>query len=610
MTVLLLLFYFDRRQGWGSRFAIYDAVMQFVQLQVWDRAKSKDGKVALDRFFASVHAGTFHEDYPDAACLYDALSDAAGKALYGEDEAPLRRLTKEDLVAMLAAWIEPSEKTVRGLPEPRPGAGRSSERRAIAWFDQLRAAALFFQDGSTGFVFILSTVLEFLAARHFLTFPERLRNAMGCKGRESLETLPMLCGRAWETGHQLLNELPERFPGFTYDSAFAFACLAETDDAEARALDAFLAEVNRKPLRQKMEATQARNRYDEALAAILWSTQVSVIERAVSRLTGLLRLRRAFWPERYSVRGGIRWNHNVARELVTAREQFLQTILHVDLVRKVDQETSRAKEPATFISSVSRILYLGSPEWRVDISNHAGDRVICFSPDGTQLAVGNATGAIVILDASSGRTIRFWAAHERAVLSCAWEGSGKRLATASNDRTARVWDLDTGRELQVLKGHTNWVMSCAWEGSGKRLATASSDGTARAWDVDSGRAVRVLKGHTASVLSCASDGSGKRLATASVDGTARVWDVGCGRVVQVMQGHTKEVTSCAWVGGGKQLATASADGTVRLWETATGREDRKFTFPARVWEVTWDPTGRYLAAALANGLCAIIDTQE
>ena len=65
----------------------------------------------------------------------------------------------------------------------------------------------------------------------------------------------------------------------------------------------------------------------------------------------------------------------------------------------------------------------------------------------------------------------------------AFSADGKRVVTASYDKTARIWDAESGAAIAVLKGHTDAVLAAAFSGDGKRVVTASSDNTVRIWDV-------------------------------------------------------------------------------------------------------------------------------
>ncbi len=81
----------------------------------------------------------------------------------------------------------------------------------------------------------------------------------------------------------------------------------------------------------------------------------------------------------------------------------------------------------------------------------------------------------------------------------AYSPDGKRLATASDDKTAKVWDAESGKELLTLRGHSGYVYGVAYSPDGKRLATASADQTAKVWDAETGKELLTLRGHSGAV---------------------------------------------------------------------------------------------------------------
>ena len=96
------------------------------------------------------------------------------------------------------------------------------------------------------------------------------------------------------------------------------------------------------------------------------------------------------------------------------------------------------------------------------------------------------------------------------VQSPAFSPDGRRIVTASGDRTARIWDAATGKSIAVLSGHGDMVLSAAFSPDGRRIVTASEDKTARIWDADTAKPLAVLSGHRAPV----------RMAAFSPDGRA------------------------------------------------------------------------------------------
>ncbi len=59
---------------------------------------------------------------------------------------------------------------------------------------------------------------------------------------------------------------------------------------------------------------------------------------------------------------------------------------------------------------------------------------------------------------------------------------GRRIASASDDKSVKVWDVATGQEALTLKGHTDGVTGVTFSPDGRRIASTSWDSTVKVWD--------------------------------------------------------------------------------------------------------------------------------
>ena len=83
--------------------------------------------------------------------------------------------------------------------------------------------------------------------------------------------------------------------------------------------------------------------------------------------------------------------------------------------------------------------------------------------------------------------------HDAAVTAAVFDRTGKRIITASYDKTARIWDVSSGAEQTVLRGHEGVVERADFSADGSRVLTVARDDTARIWDATSGKQLFVLQ---------------------------------------------------------------------------------------------------------------------
>jgi WD40 repeat protein/serine/threonine protein kinase len=293
---------------------------------------------------------------------------------------------------------------------------------------------------------------------------------------------------------------------------------------------------------------------------------------------------------------------------------------------------------------------------------HNGLRLVTVSPDGTRLACVQVDGEwrrLLVFDATSGKRTAVCAGHRGSIRSLALSPNGTRLASGSEDRTARLWDAASGALLATCQGHASRILNLAFRPDGARLVTTSSDETVRQWNPATGeeveapydrhtgevaaavyspngkwvasagaidrtvrvwratgrRDVAILHGHTGSVVGVAFTPDGRRLASLSSvpgvaitpDGTVRVWDVDPQATLPVLRGHTRTIYPVAYSPDGRWLASGSWDKTVRLWDGATGEPCATLPHLGIVWTLTFGPDGLWLVTGTDDDRLRIWD---
>ena len=89
-----------------------------------------------------------------------------------------------------------------------------------------------------------------------------------------------------------------------------------------------------------------------------------------------------------------------------------------------------------------------------------------------------------------------------------------------------LWDVISGEIHQIFTGHNNRIESAAFSPDRRRLASASDDGTAKVWDVTTGKETLTLKVINERVKDISFSPDGTRLVTVdtSKETGVKIWD--------------------------------------------------------------------------------------
>jgi len=150
---------------------------------------------------------------------------------------------------------------------------------------------------------------------------------------------------------------------------------------------------------------------------------------------------------------------------------------------------------------------------------------------------------------------------------------GRRILTASADKTARLWDATTGAPIGEPMRHEDEIVDAAFSPDGARIATASKDRTVRLWDAATFKPIGEPMRHEHPVDHVAFNSTGTRIVTDCYEAALlRLWDAATGAPVGEAMPHKPDYRAeLAPFSPDGRLLTTIEDRTLHTWDSTTGK---------------------------------------
>lgn len=277
----------------------------------------------------------------------------------------------------------------------------------------------------------------------------------------------------------------------------------------------------------------------------------------------------------------------------------------------------------------------------------AAPTTFSLTPDGMLLALADAAGKIVLIDAAKNETlgeiepgadvtalvvspdasqvlaatsdarVQGWSVAERqptgtlalseAATALAMLVDGKTLAVGGRDGTLGVYGWPPS--APIVTTTPSAVRAVAASPDGDWFATAGEDGHVRIHQAADGAELRSVN-HGSPVAALAVRQDNGELASGGVDGHVKLWNPADGAPIGEFAAHQAAIHDVAYHPGGELLATAAADGTVRIWRTAAIAERDAPLADAALSALASSPDGKLLASGDWNGVVRVLNAAD
>lgn len=214
------------------------------------------------------------------------------------------------------------------------------------------------------------------------------------------------------------------------------------------------------------------------------------------------------------------------------------------------------------------------------------------------------------------RLVHTWSGHTKGVSAIRFfPKHGHLILSAGMDSKVKIWDVfNSGKCMRTYMGHSKAVRDISFCNDGSKFLTAGYDKNIKYWDTETGQVISTFStGKVPYVVKLNPDDDKQNILLAGMSDKKIVqWDINTGQITQEYDQHLGAVNTITFVDNNRRFVTSSDDKSLRVWEFGIPvvikyiSEPHMHSMPA----ISLHPNGNWLAAQSLDNQILIYSTRE
>ncbi|CAK9182470.1 unnamed protein product [Ilex paraguariensis] len=214
------------------------------------------------------------------------------------------------------------------------------------------------------------------------------------------------------------------------------------------------------------------------------------------------------------------------------------------------------------------------------------------------------------------RLVHTWSGHTKGVSAIRFFPKfGHLILSAGMDTKVKIWDVfNSGKCMRTYMGHSKAVRDIWFCNDGTKFFTAGYDKNIKCWDTETGQVISTFStGKIPYVVRLNPDEDKQNVLLAGMSDTKIVqWDMNSGQITQEYDQHLGAVNTITFVDDNRRFVTSSDDKSLQVWEYGIPvvikyiSEPHMHSMPS----ISLQPNTNWLAAQSLDNQILIYSTRE